>query len=105
MARLLGLLPSRLCSLASDLLALLCGHSLETALPADLTASTTDGGHILRGDGGTGDVAGRSRSFRLWCRYLACGNGDSPSGELIRVARAFAFADCHSIHIMPQMGC
>src|SRR5271157_4435346 len=98
-AGFLGLLPACLCSLASDLLPLLCGHGLETALPADLTTSATDGGHILR-SGARGASGGHSGRFRLWRWYLACGNCDRPSSELIRVTWTFAFADCHSIPIM-----
>jgi len=38
---------------------------------------------------------GRLR-FRLW--YLARGNGDSPRGELVRIAGTPAFADGHGNH-------
>lgn len=61
------------------------------------------GGHVF------GDVrcwGSRSGNWRNWRGFfgwnLACGDGHSPSGELVRVARTFALADQGSM--MPQSG-
>ena len=80
------------------------GHRRKPTLSANLTAFTSKGGHACGDSSGGCDRLGNlDGNDRLW--NLARGNGYSPSSELVGVTRAFAFADCHRIPIMPQAGC
>lgn len=94
--------PASFCSSRCHLGTLSLGHGLKAALSANLTALTTDSGHVL------GDICRRSAGLgnvRLWGWNLARGNCYSPSGELVWIAWTLAFTDGHGIPIMPQTGC
>src|SRR5208282_3361696 len=101
---LASLFPSSLGRLCCHFRPLSLGHGFEAALPADLTALAPDDRHVF-GDVGRRGAPGHFGQFRLWSWNLTCGNCYSPSGELVWIAWALAFADGHCIPIMPQTGC
>src|SRR6266567_1372989 len=93
----LPLLPARPGCLSCDSLTLCLGHGLETALPADLTAFATDGGHVCRNIGTCRNIGW----LCLRCWRIARALIYYPLGKLVRIAWAFSFAYGHS-YIMPR---
>jgi hypothetical protein len=83
--------PTDFRSLGGHIPPLFLGHGLEPTLPVDLTAFAAYGGHVCGQVNGRYGLCGNDELFRLILRRAIY----NPLAKLVRIARAFAFTDCH----------
>jgi hypothetical protein len=83
--------PAGFRGLGSYFSPLFLGHGLEPTLPTDLTTFAAHGGHVC------GEVYGGSGIFGddNLLGWFSRGTIYNPLGQLVWIARAFSFSDCH----------